>query len=142
MAEHGYEPKGDDTLLLGALSAIPGTVRFVGSGGEEAAAGEEDADEGFDATDPLLGATLVDWDTDADLDDLAASGGAFLLFRQDRVLRALDLAHVGWLDLLEQPPVRDGNGKCWTVVQGDAIPLVGVRRCPRAPIRTVPGLSS
>ncbi len=137
VAERGYEPEGDDSLLLGALSAIPGTFRFVGSGGEEAATAEEDTDDGVDAADPLLGATLVDWEAGSGLDDLAMSGGAFLLFRQDRVLRALDLAHVGWLDLLEESPVRDGNGKCWTVVQGEAIPLVGFdevrERNPKGP---------
>lgn len=125
VAESGREPEGDDSLLLGALSAIPGTVRLVGSGGEGTEGAEEESDDDFDATDPLLGATLVDWEPDTGLEDLSTSGGAFLLFRQDRALRALDLAHVGWLDLMEEPPVRDGNGKCWTIVQGEAVPLVG-----------------
>ena len=132
IAEYGREPEGDDSLLLGALSAIPGTVRFVGGGRGEAT--EDDTDDDIDATDPLLGATLVDWDEETGLDDVAIGGGAFLLFRQDRVLRALDLAHVGWLDLMEKPPVRDGNGKCWTVVQGEAVPVVGFDAvCDRNP---------
>lgn len=114
VAELGHEPEGDDSLLIGALEAIPDTVRLLLTDAEPA-----------DGMDLPLG-TSPDTPPAVGPDDPALAGdGIFLLFRQDRTLQALDVAHVAWLDLLEQQPEPDESGTPRTHIGNADIPLAG-----------------
>lgn len=125
VAAQGCEPEGDDSLLLGALEAIPGTMRFL------LAEDTEDIDDSAaETSDLILGLVEEEEDEpefaqDIEKELLPVAGGAFLLFRQGHVLRALDLAHVVWLDLLEQAPQRNADGELEVRVQGTDIALAG-----------------
>jgi chemotaxis protein histidine kinase CheA len=115
VAELGHEPEGDDSLLIGALEAVPGTAKLLLS--------ETELATGMD----LPFGTSPDTPPPAGPEENAPAGdGIFLLFRQGSTLQALDLAHIAWLDLLDQPPETDEFGTPRTRVGEMEVALAGL----------------
>jgi chemotaxis protein histidine kinase CheA len=139
VSESGREPKGDDSVLVGAINAVltgalpptalPRSILFPAKSETGEDAGPESAAETPETGQP--GDRL----DEAEPEPLP--GKAFLLFRQDRTIRAVDAVHVEWLDVLDREPPKSEKGLGQIPFQGASLPLAGddgaVARNPDGP---------
>lgn len=129
VSDTGQEPQGNDSVLVSAInamvsgvlppSALPRSILYPEEAEEPQAADSESLPEG------QTPAFATEDEPAVETVPAPRLGTAFLLFRVEDAVLAVDAADVEWLDLLDREPETWNEGAAEIPFQGASLRLVG-----------------